>query len=112
MGLKTYSKLYYSCVIPVLDYCSGPGVSKVLIKVMIQNGGIRYIMGVHRFTPILENTGDMGWAVSTSRRWANVLCLWNRLVNMDENRLAKRFSIMIILWVVVKSQMFKQTYRK
>ena len=47
-------------------------------------------MGLHRFTPILANTGDKGWAVSTSRRWANVLRLWNRLVNMDENGLAEK----------------------
>ena len=54
---------------------------------MIQNLAIRYFMGVHRFTPILAITGDMGWVVSTSRCWANVLRLWNRFVNMDENRL-------------------------
>ena len=23
VGFKTYSELYYSCVVPVLDYCSG-----------------------------------------------------------------------------------------
>ena len=47
-------------------------------------------MGVHSFIPLLAITGDMGWVVSTSRRWANVLLLWNRLVNMDENRLTKK----------------------
>ena len=91
MGFKTYSQLYYSCVVPVLDYCSGVWGSKSFDKIdMIQNRAIRYFMGVHRFTPILAITGDMGWVVSTNRRWANVLGLWNRLVNMDENRLTKK----------------------
>ena len=44
-------------------------------------------MGVHRFTPTLA---IMEWVVSTSRRWANVLRLWNRLVNISETRLAKK----------------------
>ena len=57
---------------------------------MIQNRAIRYFMGVHRFTPILATTGDMGWIVSTNRRWANVLRLWNRLVNMNETRLTRK----------------------
>ena len=48
-------------------------------------------MEVHRFTPILAITGNMGRVVSTSRRWGNVLLLWNRLVNMDENRLTQKF---------------------
>ena len=105
VGFKTYSQLYYSCVVPVLDYCSGVWGFKSFDKIdMIQNRAIRYFMGVHRFTPILAITGDMGWAVSTSRRWANVLRLWNRLVNMDENRLTKKiFLIMIILCLVVKA---------
>ena len=91
VGFKTYSQLYYSCVVPVLDYCSGVCGFKSFDKIdMIQNRAIRYFMGVHRFTPILAITGDMGWVVSTSRRWANVLRLWNRLVNMDENRLTKK----------------------
>ena len=88
---KTYSQLYNSCVVPVLDCCSGVwGFKSFDIIDMIQNWAIRYFMGVHRFTPILANTGDMGWVVSTSRRWANFLRLWNRLVNMHENRLTKK----------------------
>ena len=91
VGFKTYSKLYYTCVVPVLDYCSGVWGFKNFDKIdMIQNRAIRYFMGVHRFTPILAITGDMGWVVSTNRRWANVLRLWNRLVNMNENRLTKK----------------------
>ena len=91
VGFKTYSQLYNSCVVPVLDCCSGVWGFKSFDKIdMIQNRVIRYSMGVHRFTPILAITGDMGWVVSTSRRLANFLRLWNRLVYMDENRLTKK----------------------
>ena len=57
---------------------------------MIQSREIRYFVGVHRFTPILAITLDMSWAVSSSRRWANVLRLSNRIVNMSETWLTKK----------------------
>ena len=44
----------------------------------------------NRAITILAITGDMGWVVSTNRRWANVLRLWNRLANMNEKRLKKK----------------------
>ena len=91
VGFNTYSNLYDSCVVPVLDYCSGVWGFKAFDKIdMIQNRAIRYFMGVLRFTPILAITGDIGWVVSTNRRWANVLRLWNRLVNMNETRLTRK----------------------
>ena len=90
VGFKTYSKLFYSCVVPVLDYCSGVWGFKNFDKInMIQNRAIRYFLGVHRFTPILAITGDMGWVSSTHRRWVNMLRLWNRLVSMDITRFTR-----------------------
>lgn len=90
VGFKTHSKLFSSCVVPVLDYCSGVWGFKQFDKIdMIQNRAIRYFMGVHRFTPILEMTGDMGWVTSTHGRWVNLLRLWNRLVCMDNTILTK-----------------------
>ena len=87
---KTYSKLYYSCVVPVIDYCSGIWGFKQFDKIdMVQNRAIRYFMGVHRFTPILAFTGDMGWITSTHRRWVNMIRLWNRLVSMDTSMLTR-----------------------
>ena len=92
VGFNTYSNLFNSCVVPVLDYCSGVWGFKSIDKIdMIRNRAIRYFMGVHRFTSILAITGDMGWVVSTNRRWANVLRLWNRLVNRNETRLTRKF---------------------
>ena len=91
VGFETYTKLYYSCVVPVTDYCSGVWGFRDFNKGdMIQNRAIRYFLGVHRFTPILAISGDIGWPVSLHRRWLNMLRLWNRLVGMDNNRLTKQ----------------------
>ena len=56
----------------------------------VVNRAIRYFLGVHRFTPILAINGDMGWPLSLHRRWINMLRLWNRLIDMDNNRLTKK----------------------
>ena len=80
VGFKTYSKLFSSCVIPVLDYCSGVWGFKQFDKIdMIQNLAIRYFMGVHRFTPILAMAGDMGWVTSTQFQGRWVFCPISRL---------------------------------
>ena len=74
VGFKTYSKMFHSCVVPVIDYCSSVWGYGQFDKIdMIQNRAIRYFMGVHRFTPILAITGDMGWITSIHRRWVNML---------------------------------------
>ena len=91
VGFETYTKLYYSCVVPVTDYCSGVWGFRDFNKGdMIQNRAVRYFLGVHRFTPLLAISGDMGWTLSLHRRWVNMLRLWNRLVSMDNNRLTKK----------------------
>ena len=42
VGFKTYSQLYYSCVVPILDYCPGFWDFKSFDKIdMIQNRAIR-----------------------------------------------------------------------
>ena len=94
VGFETYTILYFSCVVPMMDYCSGVWGYRDFNKGdMIQNRAIRYFLGVHRFTPILAISGDMGWPVSLHRRWLNMLRLWIRLVGMDNNRLTKQIFV-------------------
>ena len=91
VGFETYTKLYYSCVVPVTDYCSGVWGFRDFHKGdMVQNRAIRYFLGLHRFTPILAINGDMCWPLTLHRRWTNMLRLWNRLVGMENNRLTKK----------------------
>ena len=76
VGYNTYSKLFNSCVAPVIDYCSGVWGFKQFNKIdTVQNRAIRYFLGVHRFTPLLAINGEMGWTISMHRRWANMLRL-------------------------------------
>ena len=90
VGYNTYTKMINSCVVRVINYCSGLWGFKQFNKIdTLQNRAIRYFLGVHRFTPILAINGEMGWTLSMYRRLVNMIRLWNRLVNMDDNRLTK-----------------------
>ena len=90
IGYNTYSKLFNSCVAPVIDYCSGVWGFKQFNKIdTVQNRAIRYFLGVHRFTPLLVINGEMGWTMSIHRRLANMFRLWNRLTSMNNTRLTK-----------------------
>ena len=69
-GFKSFEKLFYSCVVPVMDYCSSVWGFKTYQHIdNIQHRAMRYFMGVHRFTPILAMVGDTGWLPSTYRRY-------------------------------------------
>ena len=95
VGFKTYEKLYYNGVVPILDYCSGVwGYGKLECSSKIQHRALRYYLGVHQKTPILALEGDTGWLSCTVRRHIEMIRLWNRLVNMDDSRLTKS----IFLW--------------
>ncbi len=56
----------------------------------IQSRAIRCSLGVHRFTPIPEIQGDMGWVPGTIQRKCEMLRLWNRLIKMAEGRINKK----------------------
>ena len=90
MGYTTYTKLFDSCVYPVMDYASGvwgfdksPEIRKVF------NRAQRIFLGVHKFAPIVALEGDMGWIIPRYRRWISMLRLWNKMVQMPEERLTK-----------------------
>ncbi len=44
----------------------------------------------NRFTPTHSLYGELAWCISRYRRWVNIVHLWNRLILMPEDRLAKR----------------------
>ena len=95
MGFQTFTKLYESCVVPIMDYCSAIwGYSNYVNCDKIQNRALRFFLGVHRFAPTTAVVGDTGWISSKTRHWINMVRYWNRLINMDHNRLCKR----IFLW--------------
>ena len=80
-GIKSYEKLYSSCVVPILDYQSSIWGYKDYNDIdSVQNRSIRYFLGVHRFAPKLAINGDVGWMPAKELRWFNMLRYWNRLV--------------------------------
>ncbi len=65
VGFQTFSKLYHSGIVPVMDYCAGVcGYRKHSSCSNIQNRAQRYFLGVHQKAPILALDGDMGWITS------------------------------------------------
>ena len=90
-GYTTYTKMFDSCVSPILDYCSGVwGYNKLEKLDTVQNRAIRLFLGVHRFTPNKAINGDMGWIPSRIRRHVNILRLWNRLIGLSSDRLTRK----------------------
>ena len=47
-------------------------------------------MGVHKFAPIPAIEGDVGWLPTYYRHELEIIRLWNRLILMDNSRLAKK----------------------
>lgn len=87
--------LFHSGVAPILDYCAGVwGYQNFGNIDAIQNRAIRFYLGLHRFSPNLAVNGDMGWINSSVRRKIEILHFWNRVINMNPERITKK----IFLW--------------
>ena len=95
VGYNTFTKLYESCVKPILEYGSEIWGYKVFKSCgQIQQRAIRYFLGVHRFAPIAGLVGEMGWPDPTIRNRLNMLRYWNHLLTLDDTRLTKQ----VFLW--------------
>ena len=95
LGYETYTKLYESLVVPIIDYGSSIWSFKSYDNLdRVKNRATRFFTGVHRFASILGHIGDMGWGSNSSRWKLNILRFWNRMVGMDNSRLLKK----VFLW--------------
>jgi hypothetical protein len=91
MGYETFTKLYNSGVVPILDYSVAVwGFKNYKRAETVQNRAIRFYLGVHRFASNLAVNGDMGWLTCEIRQKIEMLRFWNRLVNVTEERLVKK----------------------
>ena len=91
MGYHTYTKLFTTCIVPILDYCSAVWGHTDCSKIdQIQSRAMRVYLGVNRYAPLLGIIGDMGWTPGAIRRKIETIRLWNRLIEMDENRITKK----------------------
>ncbi len=95
MNYRTYTKLYESLVCPVMDYGSAIWGMKSYDKLdQVHNRAIRFFAGVHRLCPKPGFIGDMGWPDNITRWKTERVRLWNRLINIDDDRLVNK----IFLW--------------
>ena len=91
MGFSTYTKLYESCVLPVINYCTGVWGYKNYNKFdQVQQRALRVFLGVHKYAPIAAIYGDTAWLKPKYHRWIEIIRLWNRLLNFSVNRLTKK----------------------
>ena len=68
-GIKTYEKLFSSCVVPIQDYNSSVwGFKDYDCIDSVQSRSMRYFLGAHRFAPKLAINGDVGWLPAKMRR--------------------------------------------
>ncbi len=94
LGYSTFSLLYDACVSPILNYASGVwGYKESKTADSIENTAAHCFLGVHKFAPTLAVQGDMGWLPGSIRRKCEMIRLWNRLLNMPEDRINKKVFI-------------------
>jgi len=100
LGYGTFSQLYAACVSPVLNYAAGVwGAVQSPALNTVENRAIHCFLEVHKFVPGLAALGDMGWVPGSIQRKCEMVRLWNRLVNLPENRITKK----VFLWSKKKS---------
>jgi hypothetical protein len=81
----TYTKLYESCVVPIMDYASGVwGYNRYDKPNVIQNRAIRSFLGVHRYTSNVAIQGDMAWIWPIVRRKLEMLKLFKIIYTMKD----------------------------
>ena len=91
MGFNTYTKLFNTGVIPILDSCAPVWSHIQFPKIeQVQHRALRVYMGVNRFAPLHGIYGDTGWLPTKHRRMIEVIRHWNRLIDMEDNRISKR----------------------
>ncbi len=91
MGFKTYTKLFNACVVPVIDYSSEIwGFKPFECSEKVQINALRFFFGVHKFAAHHALYGDSGWFPGVVNRNCNMIRYWNRMLNMDDDRLTKK----------------------
>jgi hypothetical protein len=91
---NTFKCMYEKCVVPIMDYGAEVwGLRKAGGCDQVQNKALRFYIGVHKFAPLLAIQGDIGWLTPINRRAICMLRLWNRIINMDEDRIPKALFI-------------------
>ncbi|WAQ95327.1 hypothetical protein MAR_028017 [Mya arenaria] len=94
-----YSKLYYSCVVPIITYGAAVcGTRSFSCINEIHHRAMRFFLGTGNYTPIAAVYGDMGWKPIIVDQWKSVCNHWNRCLRYDVSRINKK----VFDWAAVK----------
>lgn len=90
-GVNSFNTLFKSGVLTIADYGAGIWGTKIYSKTeQVSYRAARYFLGVHRFAPIEALLGDMGWVAAKTRHKLLAISYWNRLCNLNSERLTRR----------------------
>ena len=93
IGYHTFTKLYKAGVNSILDYgASVWGFGNHKYAQQVQNRAIRYFLGVHKNSPNFAIQSEMGWLNVQYHFYICAMRYWNRLLKMNDDRLAKRIN--------------------
>ena len=93
LGFQSYSKLYESMVVPILDYAVGAwGLNSMRCKQLdyVQHRAMRFYCGTPRTTPICGIEGDFGWCPGPVQRDLASIRLYNSLSKIASSRVAHK----------------------
>jgi hypothetical protein len=91
MGFGPYTKLFDSCVLPVMLYGAEVWGYKNFTQInRVQQKAMRVFLGVHCFAPISGIEGDMGWTAPRYKQWLRMLSFWNRLTRLNTDRITRQ----------------------
>ena len=86
---KTFTKMFDAGVKSIIEYGSGVWGFKPYKCENIRLRETRYFLGVNRFASIHAIEGDMGWEPIHIGMKLNMIRLWNKLIKMQADRIAK-----------------------
>ena len=90
MGCNTYHTLYNSYVVPIATYGAAVwGYKDFQAPRVLQNRINRFYLGVHRFAPVATTSIEMNIVNLRQQRWADMLRLHNRILDMKPHRFPK-----------------------
>ena len=90
LGFVTFTKLYDTMVSSILFYAAGVwGFEEATECNKVQSRALRCFLGVHKYTTKLAIEGDTGWESCLIKQRCEMVRLWNRLIQLPEERLTK-----------------------